>query len=229
MCFGLSSVWKSFEKSGLFLILDELNIVAANDLFAYVGLIINLTYCTISFGSCQSTKLRMSMMLSEREIMKRGNLMRRSDREVKDFDELREIIKACMVCRIAMTDNSLPYIVPLNFGYSDSDHQLTLYFHSAKKGRKIDILKLNNHVAFEMDCHHQLLAAEKACQYGFKFASIIGTGKVEFIEESLEKMAALNFIMQQQSGKVFSFAEEDLHHVCVFKVVVESYSGKRLA
>ena len=42
--------------------------------------------------------------------------MRRKDREIKDFNEIIEIIRKCDVCRIALHDGDFPYIVPLNFG-----------------------------------------------------------------------------------------------------------------
>lgn len=155
--------------------------------------------------------------------------MRRSDREIKDPLALREIIRSCPICRIAMNDGDRPYIVPLNFGYSFEGDQLTLYFHSAPQGKKIDLLRSNPNVSFEMDCNHQLLAAEKACQYGFRFASIIGSGQAQFIEETVEKSDALNAIMAQQTGKTFAFSAEDMKHVCVFKIIADSFSGKKKA
>ena len=155
--------------------------------------------------------------------------MRRSDKEVKDLADLREIIESCLVCRIAMIENSLPYIVPMNFGCSVDGSELILYFHSAKEGRKMEIMRQNSQVAFEMDCQHQLIAAEKACQYGFVYASIIGHGRVEFIESALEKAEALNLIMKHQTGKTFSFGDAELQSVCVYKIVVEAYTGKKHA
>ena len=42
--------------------------------------------------------------------------MRRADREVKDVNEMIEIMKRCDVCRLALNDEGYPYILPLNFG-----------------------------------------------------------------------------------------------------------------
>ena len=50
----------------------------------------------------------------------------------------------------AMVDKGLPYVIPLNFGYKIEDNSLVLFFHSAREGRKIDILKEYNAVCFEM-------------------------------------------------------------------------------
>lgn len=67
--------------------------------------------------------------------------MRRADREIKDFDEIIQIIKKCDVCRIAMNDGEFPYIVPLNFGVDVQGKQVYLYFHGALEGKKIDLMK----------------------------------------------------------------------------------------
>lgn len=42
--------------------------------------------------------------------------MRRSDREITDFQELITVMRGCDVCRLALHDEPYPYILPLNFG-----------------------------------------------------------------------------------------------------------------
>lgn len=69
--------------------------------------------------------------------------MRRKDREITDIHTILELVSECKVCRLAMTDGGVPYIVPLNYGYEYADGALTFYFHSAKEGRKLEILKKN--------------------------------------------------------------------------------------
>ena len=83
--------------------------------------------------------------------------MRRKDREITDFNEIIEIIKKCDVCRIAMNDGDFPYMVPLNFGLDIQDGQAYLYFHAALEGKKLDLLKKDNRVTFEMDCGHNFI------------------------------------------------------------------------
>jgi len=73
--------------------------------------------------------------------------MKRSEREIKDRKEIEAIIERADVCRLGLSDDNMPYIIPMNFGYKDN----RLYFHCAKKGKKIDIIKRNNSTCFEMD------------------------------------------------------------------------------
>lgn len=113
--------------------------------------------------------------------------MRRKDREITDICAILELVSECKVCRLAMTDGGVPYIVPLNYGYEYADGALTFYFHSAKEGRKLEILKKNPAVCLELDGRGELVEAANPCAYGYTFASVIGTGNVEFIEYTEEK------------------------------------------
>jgi nitroimidazol reductase NimA-like FMN-containing flavoprotein (pyridoxamine 5'-phosphate oxidase superfamily) len=155
--------------------------------------------------------------------------MRRADREVTDTAEKLRIIGQCRVCRLAMSEDNRPYVVPLNFGYEYSNTVLTLYFHGALEGRKIGILKKNNHVCFEMDGEHELTPGENDCGYGFNFASVIGFGTLEFIEDRDEKSRALGFLMKHQTGEDREFVFDDAHlkATMVCRVRVEEFTGKR--
>ena len=152
--------------------------------------------------------------------------MRRKDREVTEINELIQIIDQCKVCRIAMQDKDGLYIVPMNFGYTYENNQLVLFFHSSKEGRKINALKENSYICFEMDCEHSLIAADVACQYGYFFKSIIGNGKAVFIEDVEEKKTVLTGFMKHQTGQDFSFDSGMVNSVSVFKIIVHNYSGK---
>lgn len=77
--------------------------------------------------------------------------MRRKDREVKDDIKIDEIIRKSKVCRIGFNDNGEVYIVPMNFGYVHENNRRIFYFHSAKSGRKMDLIKANPKVGFEID------------------------------------------------------------------------------
>lgn len=155
--------------------------------------------------------------------------MRRKDREITETGEILAVIDLCKVCRLGLSDNGRAYIVPLNFGYTFADNALTLFFHSAYEGRKIDILKKNSQVCFEMDCNHKLLEADTACSHGFTFSSVIGFGTVEFLDAAGEKARALNILMKHQTGKDtrYSFSEAELNAVCVYRMRVEEFSVKQ--
>ncbi len=153
--------------------------------------------------------------------------MRRSDREVRDISEIEEIIKHCRTCHIAMADETGPYLVPLSFGYRIIGRELSLYFHSAKEGRKLDIWRKNSRVCFEM-CHEgEAERAETPCDSGYYYESLIGFGDIRFLDDPKEKCEALSLLMQHQAGLSVRFCEEQVKDVCVYKISSTDYSGKR--
>jgi uncharacterized protein len=153
--------------------------------------------------------------------------MRRKDRELAGKEELLSILEEANVCRIAVQTGKAPYIVPLNYGYSWSDH-LVLYFHSAGEGRKIDLLQKNAIVGFEIDTAHELVQDAQACNWGMKYKSIIGTGNVVFIEDENEKALALQAIMKKYGFPGHpEFNAAMLQKTKVYKLIVEEASGKQ--
>jgi len=155
--------------------------------------------------------------------------MRRSDREITDINEKLNIIKKCKVCRLGLSENNIPYVIPLNYGYSFENDSLTLYFHSALEGKKLDIIKINNNACFEIDCDNQLIEGENACSHGYAYKSVIGFGKIIILENNDDKISGLNTLMKHQTEKdiVHSFPEEQLNNVCVYKMAVDSFTGKQ--
>ena len=154
--------------------------------------------------------------------------MRRRDREITDNEKIKEIIKACDCCRLGLNDNGKVYIVPLNFGFTEENEKYTFYFHGAKTGRKLDIIKQNNYAGFEFDTNHEIYTkGDKACDYTARFQSIIGNGKITIIENSNEKMKALLELMKHNTGKSeWEFDERMIKAVTVFKLEVEEMSCK---
>ena len=122
-----------------------------------------------------------------------------------------------------MCEANQPYVVPLCFGYKDN----ALYFHCANQGKKLDILRKNNNVCFEVDINHELVKADQACDWGIKYKSVIGFGKAVFIEDVESKRKALNVIMQQYSEKSSGYPEEAIKNTVVIKVEIESMTGKQ--
>lgn len=153
--------------------------------------------------------------------------MRRSDREITDSAKIREIIEACHCCRLGFNDNGSVYLVPLNFGYEERDGRRIFYFHGAAQGRKIELIKSTQEAGFELDTNYQLQEADVACGYTARFQSVIGTGRVEFVEDDEGKEHALRCIMRHYSGREdWEFPADALHKVTVFKLEVTEISCK---
>ena len=148
--------------------------------------------------------------------------MRRREKEITDIKSIEKIIFKAKVCRLALTQNNTPYIVPVCFGYNSK----VIYFHSAKEGEKIDIMRKNNKVCFEFDIDSEIIESKYPCKWGMKYRSVIGLGKAIIIEDVKEKQKALSIIMQNYTDKTFTFPEGNLNSTFVVKIDIEHISGK---
>jgi len=155
--------------------------------------------------------------------------MRRKDREVIDHEEIRGILARSQVCTLSLAIGDEPYGVMLNYGYEMTDEgKLTLYFHSATEGRKIDMLRKNPTAAFSTYGDMEVWGEDgKPCSYTALYESLMGRGKVSFIEESGQKRAALDILMHNH-GMAGEGHYEDamLRRVAVLRLDVDSYTAK---
>jgi nitroimidazol reductase NimA-like FMN-containing flavoprotein (pyridoxamine 5'-phosphate oxidase superfamily) len=148
--------------------------------------------------------------------------MRRKDKEISDRNEIELIIEKASVCRLAMVDEAGPYLVPLCFGFRNN----TLYFHSAAEGKKLGLLRKNPRVCFELDCDAEVRAGEKACDFSMRYKSVIGFGNAAFLEAAAAKRQALDIIMKHYAEGAFDFPDTSIHRITVFKVAIDTMTGK---
>lgn len=149
--------------------------------------------------------------------------MRKKKQEISDKAEIDEIINSAEICRLAMCRGSIPYVVPLNFGYDDG----CLYFHCANRGLKIDILKENPNVSFEFESDVHLITNETPCDWSQYYRSVIGWGKASFLSDREEKRKALLILMNQYDERDWRIPDEKVDNVTIIKVVIDRMTGKR--
>lgn len=156
--------------------------------------------------------------------------MRRKDREVTESSQIRQMLEEFKVCRLGIVDGGAPYIVPMNMACDYDGEKLILYFHCAREGRKLELIRKNPKVGFEMDKEIALAEGNTPCQYSYKFASIIGKGTAKIVEDEEEKVKALTKLMKHQSGRDFDDFEKNpklLKAVAVIRVIAEEYTCKQ--
>ncbi len=150
--------------------------------------------------------------------------MRKANQEITDLRVLEEILTQSVICRIAMIDNGLPYILPFNYGYSGN----CLYIHSAPEGKKIDLLRQNSTVCFEVEDKTEIIEDKVACKWGMLYRSIVGYGTVEIITAFEEKKRGLEIIMARHgfSGKM-DFEQKEVEFIVILKLSISSMTGKQ--
>ena len=149
--------------------------------------------------------------------------MKRKEKEITEISEIEEIIHKSIVCRVGMSENNIPYIVPLCFGYQDK----IIYIHGSLEGKKINILQKNQNVCFEFDINTKIIESEKSCNWSMKYQSVIGFGKAHLVNNPEQKRKALNIIMRHYSKEPFQFSNNMIEKTSVIKIEITSMTGKQ--
>jgi len=139
--------------------------------------------------------------------------------------EIEEVINKCDVCYIGMSDkDGMPYVLPFNFAFEGN----TIFLHSAREGKKIDILKERPDVciAFSADHHLRYQNEEVACSWSMKYRSVLAYGKVSFINDFAKKTEVMNTIMRKYAGRDFKYNAPAIKDVQAFCISVDTFEGK---
>jgi nitroimidazol reductase NimA-like FMN-containing flavoprotein (pyridoxamine 5'-phosphate oxidase superfamily) len=156
--------------------------------------------------------------------------MRRKDREILGREGLAAVLDEADACSIAFAVGDEPYIVKLNFGYDWEGALPFLYFHCAREGRKLVLMRANPRVCFALDAGHELTKGPGPCDWGMKYASIVGYGLLSEVDGDAERRSALDRVMRH-----YSWSGEGVYHegtlgsTSVLKLAVSEMSGKRRA
>jgi len=151
-------------------------------------------------------------------------IMRKVNQEIRDEEVLKEILSGAVICRVAMMDGNLPYIIPFNYGYKEG----CIFIHSAPEGKKIDLLRQNNRVCFEVEETAELIKGEKACAWTTRYRSVVGYGNVEILSDEKSKQLGLELIMAQHGApELVDFEPKNKKRMVILKLTITSMTGKR--
>jgi len=155
-------------------------------------------------------------------VQRRASL-RKKDKEIKDNDLIEDIITRARVLRLGVFDGAYPYVVPMNFGYREG----SFYLHSAREGKKIELLRTHPAVCVEIDLCDAIVEAPCACQWTTRYQSIVGFGHARFIRDHAEKRQGLDLIMRHYSGRsAYEYPDEILEKVEVVCIHIDRMTGK---
>ena len=152
--------------------------------------------------------------------------MTKRERQVTDSEQIVRILDTSKVLHLGLAVDNEPYVVPMNYGYTMEEGKLVLYLHSALKGKKLDMIRANSKVFFEIDCDRMPFEGRIPCQYGMVYSSIMGQGKAVLVEDVEEKKKAMSILMKSQTGKDFTFEDRLVSVVAVIRIDVAEYTAK---
>ncbi len=150
---------------------------------------------------------------------------RRKDRKMKITREMELLLERMPVGRFAVTTDDGPYLVAVNYLFYDG----SIYFHSAKEGRKLDALRADPRVCFLVDDAGPRVIYEKGCGITQIYESVICFGKAEVVEGGSEKKQILENLMRKFAPSDYPHSpvtDGDADRTVVVKITIESMSGK---
>lgn len=151
--------------------------------------------------------------------------LRRQDRAIS-LEESWQLLSEAEVGRLAMaTPQGHPYIVPLNYVVLNKE----IYFHCAREGRKLDILRQNPQVCFEVDSLLGIKASSKACEFGAYYKSVLAFGQAHEVTDAARKVEILNALTAKYAPVGHSFepvTEREGAQVTVVGIRVNMLTGK---
>ena len=152
--------------------------------------------------------------------------MTKRERQITDPAQIRAMLDSAKVLHLGLTDGQMPYVVPMNYGYTMENGKPVFYLHSALRGKKLDLIRKNPNVFVSLECDLQPFAGKVACQYGLAYSSVMGAGKAVIVEDVEEKKKAMSLLMRTQTGKDFTFEDRLVSIVAVIRIDVEEYTAK---
>ena len=152
--------------------------------------------------------------------------MTKRERQITDENQIMAILDAGKVLHLGLAVDNEPYVVPMNYGYTKENGKLVMYLHSAVRGKKLDMIRINPKVFFEIDCDLVPFESELPCQYGLSYSSVMGKGIARIVDDVEEKKKAMSVLMKTQTGKDFTFEDRLVSIVAVIRIDVEAYTAK---
>lgn len=158
--------------------------------------------------------------------------MQRKQCEVTDSEAIRTLLESCTIGRLATTDvHGYPYVTPVNYVFWNN----RIYFHSAPEGEKIENIRRDNRVCFQVDIplayvDLKFRSGQEPCRLHQLYQSVIIRGRARFVENVQEKTAALNaLVAAHEKGHPVPLVDESAPAVqacCVIKITPEKTSAK---
>jgi hypothetical protein len=153
--------------------------------------------------------------------------MRVAKKEIRERKTVEGLLAQCAVGRLGTVGREgYPMVKPLNFVY----HEGRIYFHSAREGEKIEDIKRDGRVCFEVDLPLAFVRAEGSpCKADYRYQSVICTGRARLVEDPEEKLRAFTALMEkyQPEGGYGDFPEERVALTAVIRIDVLTMTGKQ--
>ena len=150
--------------------------------------------------------------------------MRMKEREIKDFNEIVDVLRRTDTVRLGINGELFPYVVPLSFGFEVNDGKINIYVHGAKEGFKHELIEKNNHVCIEADIFHGYVKHERGITTEYESVIGFGTAKIANDEETVK---GLDLLLEHCGYQGYEYDKSILEFLRVYKIELSAITGKR--
>jgi len=153
--------------------------------------------------------------------------MRKLHKRITDLAVIFDLLDTCPVGRLGtITSDGWPTIKPLNFARLD----WRIYFHCAVDGEKLDDIRRDSRVCFEVDLPIAYVKGQPdtPCRATYLYRSVIARGRAVIVEDRDEKVQALECLMRKfQPGVAFAgYSDDKLDITGIVRIDIDDLSGK---
>jgi uncharacterized protein len=152
--------------------------------------------------------------------------LRRMDKAILEPSAVKAILQEAKFITLALSLNDEPYLATLSHGFDEEEN--CIYFHCAKEGRKIDVMKANPRVWGQalVDGGYQ----QGCCDHLYRAAQF--HGNVSFVEDAFEKKHALEVLIRHldknpEAVIAKQITAASLDRVLIGRVDIDFLSGKK--
>jgi hypothetical protein len=143
--------------------------------------------------------------------------------EITDQTVIETLLSEAQYLQLGLCKDDRPYIVPMSFGYNKG----VIYLHSAKTGTKMDILRSNRNVCFEVDYVHTILHGAHPCSYNIKYQSIVGFGTATILKQEQEIREGLRCLIDHYHTGEYNIHDLNINRVAVNRIDIVEMHGKQ--
>jgi nitroimidazol reductase NimA-like FMN-containing flavoprotein (pyridoxamine 5'-phosphate oxidase superfamily) len=159
------------------------------------------------------------------------NEVRRADRAVEDESWIADFLKRAAIGTLATVHNGQPFINNNLFVYDEANH--CIYMHTARIGRTRANVDGDERVCFSVSEMGRLLPADEALEFSVEYSGVVVFGIANVVSEDAEARYGLQMLLDKyfphlQPGRDYRpIADEELFRTSVYRITIESWSGKR--
>ncbi len=159
--------------------------------------------------------------------------IRRTDRAITDRGELKSLLARGNYGVLSTVYQDQPFAIPVNYLYIEEDH--ALYFHGAHVGRTRANIAMNPKVCFTISEMGALFPGDRISDFGVEYQSVVLFGTAAKLHDEDKIVSVLLGLMGKYfpdhvPGEDYQLPQPDeLKRTAVYQILIEDWTGKRLA